>query len=274
MKTVSFVRVPSLVGLGFAAVVAAHPLHAVVTFSLTDVGDPNIPSYVTPYLPTINNSGQVAYTLISTFPDYSGYFYSAGTLTRIPTLDDHHDLPGHDNFAFDLNDSGYIVGESRINNSSDTSHAYYSPSATSSTDINPGALEAAASGVYNLDRIRGFTENHQQSGGRSSLSDYYTTGYGKATFDRSLRERVVFSDHSLVTDAVFGEMHLISCRNVLIYFDNTLQDRTLKLFNDSLIRKGFLGLGSKESIRFSSQAAAFQDFVPGERIYQKTSDDA
>lgn len=142
------------------------------------------------------------------------------------------------------------------------------------TDINPGALEAAASGVYNLDRIRGFTENHQQSGGRSSLSDYYTTGYGKATFDRSLRERVVFSDHSLVTDAVFGEMHLISCRNVLIYFDNTLQDRTLKLFNDSLIRKGFLGLGAKESIRFSSQAAAFQDFVQGERIYQKTSDDA
>lgn len=137
------------------------------------------------------------------------------------------------------------------------------------TDINPGALEAASAGVYNLDRIRGFTENHQQSGGRSSLSDYYTAAYGKASFDRTLRERVLFSDHSLVTDAVFGEMHLISCRNVLIYFDNTLQDRTLGLFNDSLIRKGFLGLGSKESLRFSSQAASFQEFVPGEKIYQK-----
>jgi chemotaxis protein methyltransferase CheR len=137
------------------------------------------------------------------------------------------------------------------------------------TDINPGALEAAASGVYDLERIRGFTENHQQSGGRSSLSDYYTAAYGKASFDRTLRERVVFSDHSLVTDAVFGEMHLISCRNVLIYFDSALQDRTLKLFGDSLIRKGFLGLGSKESLRFSNQSGSFLDFIPGERIYQK-----
>jgi chemotaxis protein methyltransferase CheR len=137
------------------------------------------------------------------------------------------------------------------------------------TDINAGALEAASAGVYSLDRIRGFTENHQQSGGHSSLSDYYTAAYGKATFDRSLRERVVFADHSLVTDAVFGEMHLISCRNVLIYFDNTLQNRTIGLFSDSLIRKGFLGLGSKESLRFSSHASAFQDFVHEERIYQK-----
>ena len=137
------------------------------------------------------------------------------------------------------------------------------------TDINPGALDAAATGVYNLDRIRGFTENHQQSGGRSSLSDYYTAAYGKASFDRTLRDRVVFSDHSLVTDAVFGEMHLVSCRNVLIYFDTSLQDRTLKLFNDSLIRKGFLGLGSKESLRFSSQTSSFLDFVPEEKIYQK-----
>ncbi len=73
-----------------------------------------------------------------------------------------------------------------------------------------------------------------------------------------------------MTDAVFGEMHLVSCRNVLIYFDSSLQDRTLKLFNDSLIRKGFLGLGSKESLRFSSQSGSFLDFVPEERIYQKT----
>jgi len=79
----------------------------------------------------------------------------------------------------------------------------------------------------------------------------------------------VFSDHSLVTDAVFGEMHLISCRNVLIYFDRALQDRAIGLFRDSLARKGFLGLGSKESLRFSAHAAAFADFVPGEKIYQR-----
>jgi chemotaxis protein methyltransferase CheR len=137
------------------------------------------------------------------------------------------------------------------------------------TDINPSALEAASAGVYSLERMRGFTENHQRSGAKTSLSEYYTAAYGKATFDRTLRERVVFADHSLVTDAVFGEMHLISCRNVLIYFDNTLQNRALGLFNESLVRKGFLGLGSKENLRFTNQADAFREFVPGERIYQK-----
>lgn len=137
------------------------------------------------------------------------------------------------------------------------------------TDINPEALHAAEAGIYPLERIRKFTENHQKSGARSSLSDYYTADYGRAVFDKTLRERVVFSDHSLVTDAVFAEMHLISCRNVLIYFDRPLQDRALGLFRDSLTRKGFLGLGSKESLRFSAHAAAFSDFVREERIYQR-----
>jgi len=137
------------------------------------------------------------------------------------------------------------------------------------TDINPEALAAAEAGIYAIERLRKFTENHQKSGGRSSLSDYYTAAYGRAAFDKSLRERVVFSDHSLVTDAVFAEMHLISCRNVMIYFDRPLQDRAIGLFRDSLARKGFLGLGSKESLRFSSHANAFAEFVPGEKIYQR-----
>ena len=137
------------------------------------------------------------------------------------------------------------------------------------TDINPDALQAAEAGVYPLDQIRKFTENHQKSGARSSLSDYYTADYGRAVFDKRLRERVVFSDHSLVTDAVFAEMHLISCRNVLIYFDRELQDRAIGLFHESLARKGFLGLGSKESLRFSGQAAGFSDFVREEKIYQR-----
>ena len=137
------------------------------------------------------------------------------------------------------------------------------------TDINPEALAKAAAGVYGLDRMRLFTENHRKSGGRSSLSDYYNAAYGAAVFDKSLRARVVFSDHSLVTDAAFAEMHLISCRNVLIYFDRNLQDRALGLFKDSLPRKGFLGLGAKESLRFSSHAASFADFVREEKIYQK-----
>ena len=137
------------------------------------------------------------------------------------------------------------------------------------TDINPTALRDAEAGIFSLDRIQKFTENHQKSGGRSSLSDYYTANYGRAVFAKSLRSRVVFSDHSLVTDAVFAEMHLISCRNVMIYFDRTLQDRALGLFHESLSRKGFLGLGSKENLRFSVHAGGFTEFVRDEKIYQR-----
>lgn len=137
------------------------------------------------------------------------------------------------------------------------------------TDISQEALQIAEAGVYPLDRMQLFTENHRKSGGKSSLSDYYQAAYGRVSFDRTLRRNVVFSDHSLVTDAVFGEMNLISCRNVLIYFDRTLQDRALGLFKDSLPRKGFLGLGAKESLRFSDHAGAFRDFVREEKIYQR-----
>jgi chemotaxis protein methyltransferase CheR len=139
------------------------------------------------------------------------------------------------------------------------------------TDINQDALARAEAGVYDLERMQLFTENHRKSGGKSSLSDYYSAAYGKAVFDKSLRSRVVFSDHSLVTDAVFAEMHLISCRNVLIYFDRPLQDRAVGLFSDSLARKGFLGLGSKESLRFSEHNDAFAEWVRDDKIYQKVS---
>ncbi|WP_367874515.1 protein-glutamate O-methyltransferase CheR [Luteolibacter sp. Populi] len=140
------------------------------------------------------------------------------------------------------------------------------------TDINGTALAAAEAGVYDLDRISLFTANHQQSGGKTSLSEYYSTGYGRAVFDKSLRQRVVFSDHSLVSDAVFAEAHLVSCRNVLIYFTRPLQDRAVGLFKDSLVRRGFLGLGSKESLRFNAHADSFEDFERQERIYQKRGD--
>jgi chemotaxis protein methyltransferase CheR len=137
------------------------------------------------------------------------------------------------------------------------------------TDINHDALKKAEAGVYNLDRIKLFTENHRLSGGKGSLSDYYNAAYGAASFDKSLRKNVVFSDHSLATDAVFAETQMVSCRNVLIYFDRELQDRAITLFKGSLARKGFLGLGSKETLRFSSSADAFSDFEHNERIYQK-----
>lgn len=140
------------------------------------------------------------------------------------------------------------------------------------TDINTDALKRAEAGVYPLEEIALYTQNHQKSGGRSSLSDHYTAAYGRAVFDKSLRRQMVFSDHSLATDSVFAEVHLVSCRNVLIYFDRQLQDRALGLFAGALCRKGFLGLGSKESLRFSVHREAFDDFVPEERIYQRRSE--
>jgi len=139
------------------------------------------------------------------------------------------------------------------------------------TDINPHSLAKAEAGVFDIGRIAGFTLNHQGSGATSSLSDYYTAAYGRAVFDRSLRERIVFSDHSLATDSVFAEVQLVSCRNVLIYFNRELQDRALRLFHESLCRHGFLGIGTKETLRFSSHADAFEQLVASERIYQKRS---
>jgi chemotaxis protein methyltransferase CheR len=137
------------------------------------------------------------------------------------------------------------------------------------TDINQDSLRVAEAGIFGLDRMQLFTENHRKSGGKSSLSDFYQAAYGRVSFDKTLRRKVVFSDHSLVTDAVFAEMQLISCRNVLIYFDRTAQDRAVGLFRDSLARKGFLGLGSKESLRFSQHAESFADFLREEKIYQR-----
>ncbi|WP_144152636.1 CheR family methyltransferase [Paraburkholderia sp. BCC1885] len=137
------------------------------------------------------------------------------------------------------------------------------------TDINPDALARAESGIYALDRIAGFSQNYLAAGGKRSLSDYYHAAYGGARFAGALKGRVVFADHSLSTDEVFLEAHLVSCRNVMIYFDRALQDRALGLFQRALVRRGFLGLGSKESLRFSSQHEAFDEFCPHERIYQK-----
>lgn len=137
------------------------------------------------------------------------------------------------------------------------------------TDINAAALERAQAGIYDAARIGGFTENHARSGARSSLSDYYTAAYGKAVFDKALKSNVVFADHSLSTDSAFSEVQLVSCRNVLIYFDRVLQDRALGLFRDSLCHKGFLGLGAKETLRFSVHSAAFSSFVASDKIFRK-----
>ncbi|MES2976046.1 MAG: protein-glutamate O-methyltransferase CheR [Pseudomonadota bacterium] len=137
------------------------------------------------------------------------------------------------------------------------------------TDINPASLEKARAGIFPLDSVRQYTANYQKSGGTTAFSDYYTAAYGGALFDRSLVEGVTFADHSLATDSVFTETQFISCRNVMIYFNRTLQDRALGLFADSLSHRGFLGLGTKESLDFSSQAPRFEPLCKPERIYRK-----
>lgn len=140
------------------------------------------------------------------------------------------------------------------------------------TDIDAGALQQAEAGVFELSRAAQFSRNYQLAGGRASLSDYWHAGYDSVVFDRTLRRQIVFADHSLATDAVFSELHLVSCRNVLIYFDDTLQARAVGLFRDALVRRGFLGLGSRETLQFGPHALAFRalpDLPPDVRWYQK-----
>jgi chemotaxis protein methyltransferase CheR len=142
------------------------------------------------------------------------------------------------------------------------------------SDINPHALQAARDGIYPLDRLPQFSDSYRAAGGRASLADYYTAGYDAAVFDRTLTRKAVFADHSLATDEVFAEMHLVSCRNVLIYFNGTLQDRTVGLFARSLSPRGFLGLGAKETLRFSAHAAKFEMFAPDAQIYRRAREAA
>lgn len=139
------------------------------------------------------------------------------------------------------------------------------------TDINPASLTAAEAGAFGIDRMAQFSRNYLQAGGTGSLSDYYTTAYNGAVFDRRLRRNVVFADHSLATDTVFSEVHLVSCRNVLIYFNRELQDRAVGLFRESLVHRGFLGLGSKESLQFGEHHAAFEACSREQRLYRKAA---
>jgi chemotaxis protein methyltransferase CheR len=137
------------------------------------------------------------------------------------------------------------------------------------TDINPAALARARAGIFDTARMALFTANHRLSGARSSLSEHYHAAPGGALMDSVLRERIMFSDHSLATDSVFSEVQLISCRNVLIYFDRPLQNRALDLFHQSLCRRGYLGLGLKESLRFTSQAEQFEEVRRDVKLYRR-----
>lgn len=137
------------------------------------------------------------------------------------------------------------------------------------TDFSDEALERAEEGIYPLQEARTYSDNYLKAGGTGSLSDWFVARYQRIKLDESLRQRVTFANHNLVSDGVFGEMQLIVCRNVLIYFGDELQDRALCLFRDSLVHGGFLCLGSKESLVRTAVEHDFERLAPGSPIYRR-----
>jgi len=137
------------------------------------------------------------------------------------------------------------------------------------TDLNPAVLEKAKKGIFPLDQMQRYSENYIQSGGISDFSVYYTANYNKARISEFLGERMIFSTHNLVSDRSFNEFQLILCRNVLIYFNRELQDKTFELFDNSLELFGVLALGSKETLKFSPLEKKFKLVNPNEKIWRK-----
>jgi len=145
----------------------------------------------------------------------------------------------------------------------------YERSRIYATDINEVVLAKAKEGIFPLDRMQEYTENYIAAGGTRAFSDYYTAKYGGVLFSPSLTKNVVFSLHNLVTDRSFAEFNVILCRNVLIYFDKSLQSRVHGLFHDSLATFGILVLGSKESLRFSPYEDSYERINGPEKIFRK-----
>ena len=136
------------------------------------------------------------------------------------------------------------------------------------TDINEVVLQQARAGIFPLERMQEYTENYIKAGGKRAFSEYYVAKYDGALFNPSLTEHVVFSQHNLVTDRSFSEFNVILCRNVLIYFDRSLQAKVHRLFYDSLVNFGILGLGGKESLKFSQYEDCYEQ-ISSEKIYRK-----
>ncbi len=140
------------------------------------------------------------------------------------------------------------------------------------TDLNDASLERARSGVYPLKSFREATRNYQAAGGTASFGEYYHARYDAAVMDSDLRSRVTFANHNLVMDQVFGEMHLIFCRNVMIYFNRELQNRVLKLFTDSLVPGGFLCVGTMESLQFTEAAEQYESVAGAGGVFRRRVD--
>lgn len=138
------------------------------------------------------------------------------------------------------------------------------------TDINDEVLQNARDGIFPLKEMQRYTRNYQMAGGMGAFSDYYSARYDHAIMMKSLRDRIVFASHNLAVDSDFGEMHLILCRNVLIYFKPALKERVLGLFDTCLVPGAFLCLGLKEALSGRGIEARYAEVVPRMRIYRKS----
>ena len=137
------------------------------------------------------------------------------------------------------------------------------------TDINESVLQRAKEGIFPISSMKENTGNYIVAGGSGMFSEYYVAKYDYAIFRPSLRENVVFAQHNLVTDASFNQFNVIFCRNVLIYFNTPLQERVQKLFLDSFENFGILGLGKKETVKYTSVAENYEVIDAEEKLYRR-----
>lgn len=137
------------------------------------------------------------------------------------------------------------------------------------TDINETVLQNAGEGIIPMAGMQRFTRNYQKSGGSASFADYYTARYDRAILSAALKKDIVFAPHNLAVDGEFGEMNMVLCRNVMIYFKPALKERCLQLFDSSLLPGGFLCLGLKETLEKRKIGERYAEVAPPLRIYRK-----
>lgn len=145
----------------------------------------------------------------------------------------------------------------------------YERSRIYATDMSEAVLRRARDGIFPLKMMQEYTANYLASGGKKAFSEYYTADHGHAIFRPSLRSNIVFSPHNLASDGSFNEFNMILCRNVIIYFNKDLQDRVHRLFYESLVRFGVLGLGTRETVKFTAHEADYEPLVENEKLYRR-----
>ncbi len=136
------------------------------------------------------------------------------------------------------------------------------------TDLSVEALARARVGAYPLDELKAFRENYLQSGGKGDASAWCTTAYGGLAVHDALKRNILFFQHDLSSDHSFGQMNVIFCRNVLIYFGRELRERVMAKLVASLIPGGYLCLGSTERLTSAELATGFTELDADQRIYR------